>query len=149
MLAWVRRNLDIYRSDFGRKCGWFVESGGRRVAELVDSVWDSDEQFWHVYRVVPLTEVPNEFAAIFSDEFWYRPGIVFENRKYGTRVTDALAGFMREERGAKVIPMRNLYVPVSFRLLWEFVCLFLPERRWRNESAWAQKRGHSGGQPEP
>src|SRR5437764_919614 len=112
MVEWVRRNLDIYRSDFGRKYGWFVEWQGRRVAELVDPVWDSGAQFWHDYRVVPMAADRGERAALDTQEFWHRPGIVYVNRKYGTRVCDALAGGLRGQAGARVVPMRYLYVPV-------------------------------------
>src|SRR6478752_3050936 len=92
MSFWLRRDLDVYRSDYGRNHGWFVESDGRYVASLVDAIWNSDDQFWHRYSVVPISPRPEDLAAISSEEFWYRPGIVYVNQKYGTRVTDAVAG---------------------------------------------------------
>ena len=124
MLAWIRRNLDIYRSDFGRKYGWFVEWQGRRVAELVDAVHDVGSQFWHDYTILPLTDDPAERAALGTQPFWQQFGLVYINRKYGTRVSDALGGRLQEAERGLVIPMRALWVPLPCPEFWEFLSLF-------------------------
>jgi hypothetical protein len=129
MFSWLRRNLEVYRSDFGRNFGWWVELDGKRLTALVDAVWLSDDQFWHLYRIVPLTSDPQDVAAISSEAFWFRPGVMFINQRYGTRVTDAVAGPVWGRDGVYLIMMRHLFVPVRFPLLWEFVCLFLPTRK--------------------
>jgi hypothetical protein len=132
MLAWLWRDHDIYCSDFGREYGWFVECQGKRVAELVDAVWDVDSQFWHDYRMVPLTKDPQELAELNSHDFWYRGGLIYENRKYGIRVTHVLAGLLPDEDDGKtVVHIRGLYLPVRFPLLWEMVCHVLPRCRQR------------------
>jgi hypothetical protein len=126
MIAWLKRDFDIYRCDFGREYGWFVEWQGKRVAELIDPAWDWNSQFWHEYVLVPLTDEPAEVAELNSPEFWHR-NLTYENRKYGNRVTHVLAN-LRPARsdGKEIVSIRSLHVPVRLRRLWEMVSLFLP-----------------------
>src|SRR5207249_1509090 len=94
MFGFLKRRRRILESDFGRKFGWYVEQDGCRVAVLTDSQWDSDSQFWHQYKVIPLTTDPKVIEALKSPEFWWG-NLVFENRECGTRVQGALAGQVR------------------------------------------------------
>lgn len=136
MLAWLRHDLDIYRSDFGREYGWFVEWQGKRVAELIDPVWDWQSQFWHDYVLVPLTDEPAELAELYSPEFWHRGSLIYEHRKYGNRVTLVLANlWSNRSDGKKTVSIRSLYLPVRFPTLCKMVqtlrkvldCLFARE----------------------
>jgi hypothetical protein len=135
MLAALKRDLDIYRSDFGREYGWFVERQGNRVAELIDPVWDMHSQFWHDYVLVPLTQEPAKLAEPDSRDFWDRDGLIYEHRKYGNRVTHVLANLWPDRSdGKKIIHIRGLYLPVRFPRLWEMVCFLLPRYGKRPES---------------
>jgi hypothetical protein len=132
MFAWAKRNLDIYRSDFGRAYGWYVEWRGRRIAALVEPVWDANLQFWHDYKVVAMTDDPGEAAALRTEEFWDQPGLVFENRKYGVRVHHALIGRVRLEPNCIIMSMRALFVPIVWPGLWRFVDQLLRRRGGTN-----------------
>ena len=95
-----------------------------RVAALVDAVHDVGSQFWHDYAILPLTDDPAERAALDTEAYWQQIGLVYINRKYGTRVTYALGGRLRETERGLVVPMRWLSVPLPCPELWEFLSLF-------------------------
>jgi hypothetical protein len=80
----ARRRL-LRESDWGRRFGWAVEFRGRPVAHLVDPEWDSDRQFWHHYRLVPVAEDPEERRAVTTPEFWEAQlsELVYRNLKLG------------------------------------------------------------------
>jgi hypothetical protein len=120
-MSWARRSLKIYHSDFGRNFGWFVERRGKRVAALVDPVWDVNNQFWHIYRLVALSDSPDELAELLTREFWDDPGLVFENREFGARVHGALASGPERHAEGVVLHMRLLSVTMTLPGFWKLV----------------------------
>jgi hypothetical protein len=105
----ARRTVSLYRTNYGRSSGWFVEDGGRRVAELhhVESV----EMFWEEYRIVPLTTDPSERTALFETAFWEpREELRFRNRESGELASLAFSAIAGPDPVRQTIAMRALYI---------------------------------------
>jgi hypothetical protein len=110
MDAATRRRL-LRDSDFGREFGWSVELNGRPVARLEDPVWDSQNQFWHHYRLVLITEDPAERAALLDPRFWnaHHTELVFRNLRLGEVAAGAFPAIrVFDDQGR--VSMRGLYL---------------------------------------
>lgn len=105
-LSKVFRNGCLGRnSDFGRCFGWFIEKAGETVGELEYIGWDSDAQFWHLYRVI--WRRPE--IAIAGPDAWAESGIVLRNRRFTDVVVDSY--LVSAERAPGVIAVRGASVP--------------------------------------
>jgi hypothetical protein len=92
-------------SDFGRRFGWFIEKAGETVGELEYIGWDSDAQFWHLYRV---TWRRPEIAIACPDS-WAECGMVLRNRRFTDVVVESY--LVSAERAPGVIAVRGASVP--------------------------------------
>jgi hypothetical protein len=92
-------------SDLGRRFGWFIEKAGETVGELEYIGWDSDAQFWHLYRVT--WRRPG--IAIVGPDAWAESGMVLRNRRFADVVVDSY--LVSAERAPDVIAVRGASVP--------------------------------------
>lgn len=124
----IKERIDIYQSDFGRKFGWDIFFNGILIAELTNSNWLSEAQFWHEYDLNILTKNPELLKRITNYEFWNEDKSIilkYVNKKYKYKCTDALASPLRiDEKGNFKISMRYLYVPVKM-LIIDYLYMFV------------------------
>ena len=98
-----RRRRAAEESNYGRRCGWFIEKDGVSIGELEYLRWLPDGQFWHKYRV---TWYKPEDAVISPDE-WIEEKLKLRNRRYSQVVIDS---FMTSGIHEGEIAIRNAYV---------------------------------------
>ena len=105
-----RRLRDEYvATDFGRRYGWWLCLDGARVAELNYRCYDIDSQFWHVYRLFPLTPRFDEVG--FDPNRWCEPSVSLESRyAVGFRESDLLMA-PRGPAGTQLVAIRSLLIP--------------------------------------
>jgi hypothetical protein len=104
-LSKLFRNRGLVRdSDFGRRFGWFIEKAGETVGELEYLYWDSDAQFWHLYRV----SWRRPEVAIECPDAWAESGMVLRNRRFTDVVVDSY--LVTAERAPGVISVRGASV---------------------------------------
>lgn len=124
MIDRIKRRVEIYESDFGRKFGWDVYLKNILIAELTDSTWLLDSQFWHEYNLTVLTDNSDIYRRMTQNDFWYNSenlnNIRYVNKKYGTECTDVLSGNPFIMGDQLKIRMRFLYVPVRLKL-WDYI----------------------------
>lgn len=93
-------------SDSGRRFGWWVVLGGRRVGALDYLWWDSAAQFWHVYRLT-ITD-PSAEVILRSGDLWCSERVQVESRFVpGFYVDGTLASF----REPNLLALRFAAVP--------------------------------------
>ena len=123
-----RERLRLFEADYGREFGWFVERDGRRLAALVDPRFE--EMFWYSYAVEPLATDAGERAAIFREEFWRQPGLVYRNRVTGEVAPNAFAGGAPTTMQNPRVLVRALHASLRPTIL-ERALLWLRGRRRR------------------
>lgn len=143
------RRLLSFHSDHLRDYGWYVELDGRRIAKLTAPIWIETHQFWHAYRLCPLTRDATMVGRILDNGFW---GEEFRHMIYRSRLTRvATGGALPGGSGPSVdvdgnawIWMRYLALFEPFRTPWDLFQLWRkrdrirevnrrikgPERRW-------------------
>jgi hypothetical protein len=90
--------------------GWFVEVGGRRVAELVEPMYESGSQFWYSYVIKPLVDGSDERAQLLTKEFWDAGTAVFRSRKFGVVAPNAFTAECGPSPDTHRISVRGLYL---------------------------------------
>src|SRR5579872_4524820 len=93
--------------------GWFIEADGRRVAELIEPMYQSGSQFWYSYVVKPLIDDPQEKARLLTSEFWHTGKLVFRSRKFGAVAPNAFAALAPPDSETHRIAVRGLYLELS------------------------------------
>lgn len=110
--------------------GWYVELGGRRVAELTDP--KPEDMFWVSYAVSSLPEDEPTRNAVFADEFWKRPDLVYRNRVTGEVPPNAFQGGPPPSNERPRVAMRALYSSLT-PSRYERLLLWLRRRRRRSD----------------
>ena len=105
----ISRRL-LIETNFGRKCGWYVEFNGQKVARLVDP--QREEMFWDNYLVEPLTRDADMLSLLDSADFWLAGTIVYRNCAFEEWTPNAFAGGDAAKKVAETnrISMRGLYL---------------------------------------
>lgn len=137
------RRLDIIESDYGRRCGWFIERDGERIAALVDMRWE--DMFWDSYRLEVLTSDPGKQAILYSREFWADlTGVAFRDRALGEVALRPLAAVNASETltANGRVSMRWLWLPVHCEP-WHWLALRL-RRLWRAKHITGEAAGIIG-----
>ena len=111
----MKDRLRIIEADYGRKCGWYVEVDGRKIACLSDPQFD--DMFWDSYQLEPLTEDLEERACLYAAEFWQSCKAVYRNREFNEAVINAFVGGSAAELETRLretgrLSMRGLYLIV-------------------------------------
>jgi len=96
-------------TDFGRRYGWWLCLGEKRVADLNYWRWDSGAQFWHEYRVFVFDPA---FAEIGYDaDRWCQADISLESR-YVEGFREG-GGILMAPRAGNLVSIRSVHVPES------------------------------------
>ena len=102
--------LEIFKTNYGRTAGWFVEKDGRCLALLSEPI--DEDMFWVSYAIKPLSDDPVECEAVMNEEFWREQDLQFRNVKfnvYAKHAFPALNPFVEPGR----VNMRALYLPIK------------------------------------
>ena len=119
------RRRRILESNFGRDGGWYVNRGGRRVAELLDP--RRVDMFIDSYRVELVADAGPDLD-VRSAGFWMDEPLTFTSREFGEVAHNAIPLTYRPGEPDR-LEIRGLYLDAPPANLWESLLL-----RWRRRS---------------
>ena len=118
---------ELIDTNYGRKCGWYVEFEGQKVARLTDPQWE--DMFWVSYRVELLTRDPALQSQFSSVDFWDTGNVVYRNCEFDEETVDALEGG------------NTSTVLKTGRIVMRFLYLSPPQRWWEHLLSWLMSPG--------
>ena len=106
----MNRRRRLLETNYGRKCGWWIEVEGRRIARLEDPRFE--DMFWDSYRLLPLTDHPEDRRLLHCKDFWDACKAVYRNCEFDEVVPGAFASGSAEIRLRETgrLAVRGLYL---------------------------------------
>ena len=110
---------ELIDTNYGRKCGWYVEFDGHKLARLIDPIGEYDSHFYHSYLIEPLTRDPAMLSLLYSADFWLAGAVGYRNCEFEEWTPDGFAGGDAANQVAETgrISMRGLYLCTFWRKL--------------------------------
>lgn len=95
----------LYKSNFGRNYGWYIEYNSEVIGELIDCEWY--DMFWDTYKFVPTNDTTLQLLKQY--QLWNK--FCFRNKKYKNHVLQtAFIGEHDEFLALNKIIVRALYL---------------------------------------
>ncbi|MEM8892142.1 MAG: hypothetical protein AAGD28_29455 [Bacteroidota bacterium] len=122
--------IKLYKSNYGRNFGWYIEYKGQRVGELINV--RHEDQFWHSYDLISLDKETDKI--LFNPENWDYSNFEFRNKVLSLYAKNALCSGESPDFTENRIFMRGLYVgpnivEESIILCFEFIEFTVDEIR--------------------
>jgi len=120
----------LYKSNYGRNFGWYIEYKGQRVGELINV--RNEDQFWHSYDLISLGEETDKI--LYKPENWEYSNFEFRNKVLSLYAKNTFCSGMSPDFTKARIFMRHLYVgpnmvEESIILCFEFIELIIDDIR--------------------
>lgn len=109
IFRFLLRYKSIKSTNYGRKCGWYIELNGVVVGELID--YQYIDMLWDSYLVVPKDEASD--TILHEPSNWYDSKFQYKNKGIVGYASNAFSGGDYEDfcnRTTDRISMRGLYV---------------------------------------
>lgn len=104
----AERAIKIFKSNYGRDYGWYIELNNHIIGELQNPV--QIEMFWESYKIIPKDE--NYKDLLNSSNFWLNQDLKFRNKGLDKYANFAFPGGISTENKSLngQVAMRALYL---------------------------------------